>query len=95
MEYQTSLHVCGLLKKGWCCDRLLGHFQAIQEKFETIWAMQKHDIHVVVRVIEHVDVLIHNHITFFSWHLVEVVRECMDAVNTNTLFVDKNPLRVA
>lgn len=73
-----------------CRDRLLRGLETSEEKLEAIGIMQEDHIEVIMHVIECVDVLIEDHISLFFWHFVKVLRESVDAMNAETLIVDKN-----
>lgn len=72
------------------CERLFGCAKSSEEKLEAVRIVQEDDIEIIVRVIECVDILIEDHISLFFWHAMEVSRECMHTMNTETLVVDKN-----
>ena len=74
----------------WCGDRLLRGLETSEEKLETIGIMQEDHIEVIMHVVERVDILIEDHISLFFWHLMKMLREGMNTVNTETLVVDKN-----
>jgi hypothetical protein len=71
-------------------DGLSCSSESSEEKFETIGVMQEDNIEIIVGRIKCVDILIENHISLFFWHVVEMFREGMNTMNTETLFIDKN-----
>lgn len=76
------------------CERLFGCAKSSEEKLEAVRVVQEDDIHVVMHVVECIDILIEDHVSLFFWHLMQVSRKCMHTMNTETLVVDKNFLGV-
>jgi hypothetical protein len=52
--------------------------------------MQEDHIEVVMHVVERVDILIEDHVSLFFWHPMKMLREGVNAMNAETLVVDKN-----
>lgn len=78
--------------------RLYGFFcssQAREEKFEAIGTVEQHDIYIIMRVIEHIDILIHEHVSLLFFHLMQMACEGVETMDTDTLIMDENPLRMA
>ncbi len=73
-----------------CRDRLLRRLETSEEKLEAIGIMQEDHIEVVMHVVERVDILIEDHVSLFFWHLMKMLREGVNAMNAETLVVDKN-----
>lgn len=76
-------------------NRFLCRSQTREEKFEAIGTVKQYDIYIIMRVVEHVDILIHEHVPLLFFHLVQVARESVETVYTNALVMDENPLRMA
>lgn len=75
-------------------ERLFGCAKSSEEKLEAVRIVQEDDIHVVMHVVERIDILIEDHVSLFFWHLMQVSRKCMHTMNTETLVIDKNFLGV-
>jgi len=53
-----------------CGNSLFCRDESSEDKLETVRTMEQDDVHIIVCVIEHVDILIHEHISLLFWHLM-------------------------